>query len=63
MVTVCDPRLGAVQEGRQYHGSVDADFCDFLQVLVAPDMALFAFANLLSTSLLIFASEEMVHPR
>ena len=38
MVTVCNPHLEAVQEGRQYHGSVDADFCDFLQVLVAPDM-------------------------
>ena len=38
MVTVCNPHLGAVQEGRQYHGSVDTDFCDFLQVLVAPDM-------------------------
>ena len=34
---VCDPRLGAVGEGRQFHGSVDADFCGFRQVLAAPD--------------------------
>ena len=37
MITVCDPCLGALQEGRQYHGSVDAAFCGFLQVLAAPD--------------------------
>ena len=36
-MTVCDPRLRTRPEGRQYHGTVDADFCAFLQVLAAPD--------------------------
>ena len=67
-MTVCDPRLGVVQEGRQYHGAEDVDFCGFLQVLAAPDTTVesaestFFVANLLSTSMSIFASEEMVHP-
>ena len=37
MVSVCDPRLRAVQEGGQYHSSVDADLGVFLQVFVIPD--------------------------
>lgn len=35
-VSVRDPRLRKVQEGSQYHSSVNDEFCDFLQVLVAP---------------------------
>ena len=37
MVSVSDPRLGAIQEGGLYHGSVHTDLCGFLQVLVVPD--------------------------
>lgn len=36
-MTVRDPLLGAVQEGRQYDDSVDANFCAFHRVLAAPD--------------------------
>ena len=69
LAAVGNPRLGAVQESSEYGSPAYTDFGAIFQVLVSPHTfvqptnALFALASLLSISLSILASDEMMHPR
>ena len=69
LAAVGNPRLGAVQESSEYGSPVYTDFGAIFQVLVSPHTVVkptectVCFSRLLSISLSILASDEMMHPR